>query len=227
MMGTTKSKVRLGVIAFAVTLALSSRADASFSLTTSVTGLSYSGGGLTTGTLAANTTYTENGISFTTTSQGGTSYTDSAGTTLYFVEDSRTAGTVGIPNEQIYVINSTLGAVDSGTFTFSTMIGVTNNGVTSSFNEGPSTLAMDLGGGNANYVITTSGLTPSSQIIDGTLFTSSNPQSTSGDVNSQANGAVSAVITGSAVPEPASLVMLGMGSLGIGGLMVRRARKTS
>ena len=213
---------RLGLASFLVLVALATPAQASFTVTTAVTGASYSGGALTVHTLAANTSYAFGTTSLITGAQGGTSYTNSLGTTVYFIEDDRSGSNRVIPNEQIYVGNNNISAVDTGTFTFTTLINVLNNGATGTFNEGSSSLVLNLTSGDSNFLIAAGALAPASQIIGGQLFLSSNPQATSGQVNSLNNGAVSAVITTSAVPEPGSLALLGLGTLGLVGCATRR-----
>jgi hypothetical protein len=186
-------------------------AQGSFMVVTSPTGGSYSGGSLTVTTLAPGSTFAVDGSTVNVGSSGGTSYLDAAGTTIYLLNDTRTAGTLSIPNEQIFVTNTTSGATDTGTFTFMLNISVTNNGDTKAFSEGPVTVALDLGGGNANYFVSPGSLAPPSQLIGGTTFTSSLPQAVSGDIISTSNGGVSAVIA--AVPEPSTIALLGVGTI--------------
>jgi hypothetical protein len=90
-------------------------------------------------------------------------------------------------------------------------IAVTNNAATGTFTEGPVSIALDLTSGNANYIVSPGTLAPPSQVIGGTTFTSSLPQAVSGDINSISNGGVSAVI--SAVPEPSTIALLGVGAI--------------
>jgi hypothetical protein len=198
----------------------SASAHGTFMVTTSPTGASYSGGALTVNTLAPGSTFTVGGSTETVGAAGGTSFLDAAGTTIFLLNDTRTAGTLSIPNEQIFVTNTTAGATDTGTFTFMLNIGVTNNGDTKTFTEGPVTVALDLAGGNENYFVSPGSLAPPSQVIGGTTFTSSLPQAVSGDINSTSNGGVSAVI--SAVPEPSTFALLGVGAIVICAPRLRR-----
>lgn len=226
MLRLRKTEVSLGLLALGIVLSVSARVDADFSVTTAVTGVTYSGGTLTSGSLAANTSYTENGIQFSTRSEGGSFYTDTQGTTIYFVEDSEIAAIKSVPNEQIFVINSTPGAIDTGTFVFSTLMKVMSNGSSGTFTEGPNVLALNLANGDQNYSIFATSILPPSLTIGGTLFTATLPQATSGYFNNEANGAVSAsILASSTVPEPASLAMFGMGAIGIIGAMIRQGRK--
>jgi hypothetical protein len=195
-------------------------AHGTFMVATSPTGGTYSGGALTVNTLAPGSTFVVGGNTETVGTAGGTSYLDAAGTTIFLLNDTRTAGTVSIPNEQIFVTNTTTGATDSGTFTFMLNIAVTNNGDTKTFTEGPVTVALDLASGNANYFVSPGSLAPPSQLIGGTTFTSSLPQAVSGDINSTSNGGVSAVI--SAVPEPSTFALLGVGAIVICAPRLRR-----
>jgi hypothetical protein len=195
-------------------------AHGTFMVTTSPTGESYSGGALTVNTLAPGSTFVVGGNTETVGAAGGTSFLDAAGTTIFLLNDTRTAGTLSIPNEQIFVTNTTAGATDTGTFTFMLNIAVTNNGDTKTFSEGPVTVALDLAGGNANYFVSPGSLAPPSQLIGGTTFTSSLPQAVSGDINSTSNGGVSAVI--SAVPEPSTFALLGVGAIVICAPRLRR-----
>jgi hypothetical protein len=187
----------------------SARGD--FVLTTSVTGVSESGGTIvSSAALAPGSTFVIESSTITA-ANGGMSYTDAAGTTIYFLNDSRSSGTLSVTNEQIFVANTTSGATDTGVFTFTMNIAVTNNGETKTFTESPNTVTLELGGSNANYLVAAGALAPPSQLIGGLTFDSSLPQAVSGDINSANNGGVSAVI--SAVPEPSTIALLGVGGL--------------
>jgi hypothetical protein len=189
----------------------SASAQATFMVDTNATGVTYSGGSLTVTSLTAGSTFVVNGQTITVGASGGTSYLDSAGSTVYLLDDVRTAGTMAIPNEQIFVTNTTAGATDTGTFTFTLNIAVINNGATKMFTEGPVTIAMDLANGNSNYIVSAGSLSPPSQVVGGTTFVSGLPQGLSGDINSINNGGVSATI--SAVPEPSTVALLGVGAI--------------
>jgi hypothetical protein len=150
-------------------------------------------------------------ITITVGQAGGMAITDAAGSMIYLLNDMRSAGTLSIPNEQIFAVNNTSGATDVSTLSFTLGIAVTNNGETKSFSEAGNTVSLDLTNGNANYLVTAGSLTPASQTIGGLLFTASFQQGLSGGFNSINNGGVSAVI--SAVPEPSTFALLGVGGL--------------
>ena len=187
-------------------------AHAGFTLTTSVSGVS-EGGGMIGGSmvLAPGSTFPIDSSTITA-SNGGMSFTDSAGTMIYFLNDAQSFGSVSVPNEQIFVANTTPGATDTGVFTFTMNIAVTSNGETKSFTEGPDSITLDLMNSNANYLVAAGTLAPPSQVIGGVVFSSSMPQAVSGQINSANNGGVSAVIS-AAVPEPSSIALLGVGGL--------------
>ena len=192
----------LGFVALA-SLGLGQSAQAAFSVTTSTTGYSVSTGTLSTIALGAGSTFVVGGQTITVGTAGGTELIDSAGSMIYLLNDSRTAGTTSIPNEQIFVVNTTSGATDTATINFITNINVTNGGVTGTFTEGPNSIAMLLDtNGDANYTVTAGNLAPPTMSIGGAVFTVSNPQASSGDINSPNNGSVSAkVSTPATVPR--------------------------
>jgi hypothetical protein len=144
-----------------------------------------------------------------------------AGVTFTFVDQPATTvpGTVGIPNVNI---NSSGTNVGTGTFNMNTVITVTVNGVSGFFTETASYTVSD-GVYQANSVGFTG---PTSIVVDGSVFTISTPQATSGTVGINTNnGAISARIQQTVVPEPASLAMVGLGLASVGGLALRRRVK--
>lgn len=209
-----------GLSLCAVLLAGARTSQADFTLTTTTSSVTLTG--LThTGNLTAGSTITIDGSTLIVGAGGGFYAQDAAGTTVYLLNDSRTAGTTAVANEQIFVVNTTPGAVDTGMFSFTMAVSVTNNSDTKTFTLTSNTASLNLTGGNTNYTVNAGALAPPSQTIGGLLFSATNPQGLSGSFNSLNTGGVSLVIT--AVPEPSTLALLGVGGLLVVAPRLRRA----
>jgi len=199
----------------AMLLATGASSQATYTLTTSV--------GTTTGltaaspaTLAPGGTFilnTTGGPVTITATNGGNVYTDAAGSTIYLLNDEQTGGGIGVTNEQIF---ANLVAGDASNFNFTVLIAV--NGL-AAFTE-------SIAGGytvNGGFLIGgTASVSPGSITQTPLTVTSIGAAANSGAGNSVSNPSVSATFNGSTIPEPASVVMLGLGLLSVGGVALRR-----
>jgi len=215
----------LTALTVAALLSLSDRASANYDVSTTVTAGNITGTGVTGITpIAPGGTFVI-GVTTITAANGGTQFTDGGGSTVYLVNyfsPNNTAGSLITPSELVYVKAS---GADSSTFSFTDTITVTNPSTTGStgfFSQSASyTLSVSGGGGSATGSPT--GLTPPSITVNGNVFNISNPQVTSATANNTNPGAVSSQIT--AIPEPTSVVMLGIGLVGVVGVGLRRRKR--
>jgi len=169
---------------------------------------------------AGNTSTYTSTPSFTSGSPSGTL----TGTqTINLVQTTQTSTRVGtfpfgagqtdqttIPVSLTVAINNT--ADGSGSFTVAGNINVTRS---------------DTLGANSNFVLTS--ILPTSITLGNFVYTLSGPTYTAPTISggAGANGGISILITELAVPEPASLVMMGTSVLALGGLTVIRRRRQS
>jgi hypothetical protein len=222
----------LTALVVAASLSLSGRANASYDVSTSISGTS----GLTLlatipTTSPAVTTTTINGAAITTT-YGGAEYSDSQGSTIWLINSFSTPNLPGTSpataTENTFI---TFKTGDGSTWSFTDTITVVNpsgppNGGNSNsqFNE---TATYMMGTNSANQTPTGSQPTLGSVtaiVINGNSFVLSNPNGSSIQYNNTSAGSVTANIT--SVPEPASVVMLGIGLVGVVGLGLRRMKKS-
>ncbi len=167
----------------------------------------------------ATTVQNVNGTTLTTT--GGVSAFTIAGATITFNDYATTGNTTGaIPSEAYTLTGAFTGPATGTAVTVSELITINSNGSTGTFIE------------TSNFTLFSFGLVslgatvvPTSQPIDGSVFTVAAANATSAQFGQTVNnGAISAVIvpTAVAVPEPASVAMLGLGLVSSLGFAARR-----
>jgi len=235
----------LTALALAVSLGLSDRANASYDTSVSTSSVNAPGGtigtvpgttaqGIGIGTSFVNSQFTI-GSTTVATPQGWFAFIDAGGSTIYLVNQVLTnqTGVVGV-NESIFVAAAP-GTNDTSSWTANLVISVTNpstTGTSKAFGTSSiaETAAFTMSG--SSYAPTSLAppnlffTSPTSIVIGTSAFNLINPGAAGGNANnSNNNGAISAVITTSAVPEPASVVMLGSGFAGVIGFVTRRRMK--
>jgi len=235
----------LTITALVVTasLSLSDRAHANYDTSTSVASIVDPGGGLLQQFPVpppANATFTDPRLGTQLTPAGYATFVDGGGSTVYLVNQVLTnvSGTSGV-NESIFV-STPAGVTDNSTWTINLLVAVRNLtgvGPVGQFGNG-SNVAISAtyvvsstspGGGSFGSSALPSYIAPTSIIVGPNSFTLGLPGgATGGNVNGTTNnGGISGTITTGAIPEPASVVMLGCGLAGVIGLGLRRKKKLS
>ncbi len=170
----------------------------------------------------ATTVQNVNGTTLTTT--GGVSAFTVAGATITFNDYVTTGNTTGaIPSEAYTLTGAYTGPATGTAVTVSELITVTNpsgTGSKATFVETSNFMLFGFG-----LVSMGATVVPTTQNIGGTMFTIATSNATSAQFGQTVNnGAISAVIvpTAVAVPEPASVAMLGLGLVSSLGFAARR-----
>jgi len=206
----TKTKSFFAVLSVALLLAAS---DARAAFTYSVAVTTPAGG--TTAALATNTTTfgQSNYAIVGQTSPSSLSGDQNINLVQAFQGSSRTVGTDTTTITPVTLAVSVTNAGGTGVFTLSTSIAITRSDTGGAASTGPPTQAFTV--------------TPTQIILGGLTYTLSQAIYIAPTINStSANAGISAFITERAIPEPASLVMMGTSVLALGGLTVIRRRQS-
>jgi len=232
----------LAVLAVAALLSLSDRAHATYDTSTSVASVTPVGGVFMSPLVQfpTATSFTDGGglgtVTFTGFAKGYSDFVDQAGSTIYFVNQvaPMQSGVNGI-NESIYV-STPSGVTDNSTWTVNLLVSVANpTGSLPATNFGTGGIAETAtfvmsstvaGSGSYSPTALPTFSAPTTIIVGPNSFTLSSSGAAGGAFNqSTTNGAVSAAVFSTAIPEPASVVMLGSGLAGVIGLGLRRRKK--
>jgi hypothetical protein len=223
----------LAALAAVASLGLSGRAQAGYDFSTAVPSGNITGGSSIV--VSPNTSFTDpnlNGGNPVSTPFGYTRFLDGGGSTVYLInsytQNFPASNAPSTPTTNM-LISTPSGTNDSSSFTFIMNVTVINpslSGNTGLFQEKVGYgMQVTSGAGSAVTNLGPSFQGPTGITVQGTQFFITNPQATSVQVNNTGNAGLSAQIN--SIPEPASVVMLGAGLIGVVTLGVRRRWKTA